>query len=80
MATKEKQVLSKGCGMPGSRKARKLRKFSQTAGKSKSDTCKADWRKRHFAKHSRSYKDPDYPVYLEMMRRQRAEAKSSDTK
>lgn len=71
---------TKGCGVPGSRKLRKKRKFSSTKGRDKSDTCKADKNKRFFAKRSRSYRDPEYPTYLAMMQRQRKEAKSSDIK
>lgn len=65
---------------PYSRRNRKRAKGSSTSGKIKSNTCKADWRKKFFAKSARSYKDPEYPAYLEMMKKQRADAKSSDTK
>jgi hypothetical protein len=37
----------------------------QTAGSIKSDDCKADWKKKHMAKASRSYKHKDYPAWLQ---------------
>jgi len=57
-------TIAKGGGVPGSRKRRHQTKASGTKGRDKCSTCKADWRKRYFAKRSRAARDPDYPAYL----------------
>ena len=49
----------KGCGMPGSRRARKQRRFSRTDGKEKTQACKAKWMHR-YACSARSYKNKNY--------------------
>lgn len=48
-----------------SRKINKRNKGSQTPGKAKGDSCKADSMSRYFAKRSRAYKHPDYGVWCD---------------
>ena len=43
---------------------RKNRGKGQTPGSTKSEFCKAGWRKKYFAKTSRSYKHPNYSTWL----------------
>lgn len=48
---------------------RKRRKRSVTDGRMKAETCKASSIDRHMAKASRSYKHPEYPTWLEKIRK-----------
>lgn len=63
----------KGCGVPGSKKARKAKKFSSTSGKNKCKRCRADWRQRDWAKRSRSYKDANFATMSVSMDRRAAD-------
>lgn len=42
-------------------------KGSQTPGKQKQESCKADVDKKYFARNSRSYKHPDYAKWCKRM-------------
>jgi hypothetical protein len=59
----------KGCGVPGSKKARKRKNGSSTSGRQKTTSCRATWQQRDWAKRSRSYKDTDYPTITSQMNR-----------
>lgn len=41
-------------------------KNSQTPGKTKGESCKADWRKRYYFCNPHAYKDKDYSTYHKM--------------
>ncbi len=45
----------------------KKNRGSQTPGKSKNETCKADYIKKFMAKRSHSYKDPEYADWCHRM-------------
>jgi len=46
-----------------SRIIRQKGKASQTPGKAKGDSCKADWRKRYYMCNPHAYKQPEYTVW-----------------
>lgn len=54
MQTWRKNIISRGKG-------------SQTPGRTKGESCQADYRKRYFATRSRSYKDVKYGEWCKQM-------------
>lgn len=58
-------ILSKGCGIPGSRKARKKSRGSSTPGKMKGLVASA--KQRTYCRRSRSYKWIDYSSVMKTL-------------
>jgi hypothetical protein len=56
------------CSRRNRKRKNRISGNGSTPGKTKGGTCQADYKKRHMAKSSRSYKHQDYGMWLEFCR------------